>query len=389
MVGLTRSVPHVKAALSAARRHDIGRVDEALRRFGVTGVHGEPEVGVTSVVEATLRASQQRSVRIDLDGVTDEHDVAWLLARGMARADVGPMEFSLMHVPEGLRPTSARRLYVAFAEKAGADIATLALADAATAGSGIEEALRAFERVFDQQPMPPVLWIDHVQAPALTPRHPLDVDRLLWNVRAMQQRFEVPVIVSGNQAATPVAFGPAGAFHGDGAWVTLGRPGRDVWRDVAASLGDQAPPRHWVEEMADIAHAHPATMVLALSLHVELPDRARTALDLWQLMLSLDDGLVARTMQHARSLHRLGGRIVTQVAEGRGPYTDARGPNAVKEIHRAVRRLHEAGMITQPRPRAWELTNPLVAGRLRRTMPQDTDEAVGEEAYDWTASERP
>jgi len=387
MVGLTRTVPHVKAGLSAARRHDVARVDEALRRFGVAGVHGEPEVGVTSVIDATLRAGQQRSVRIDLDGVTDEHDVAWLLARGIARADVGPTEFSLMHVREGLRPTSARRAYVAFAEKAGAEIATLALADAAAADVGVEEALRAFERVFDQQVVPPVLWIDHVQAPALTPRHPLDVDRLLWNVRAMQQRFEVPVIVSGNQAATPVAFGPAGAFHGDGAWVTLGRPGRDAWREVAASLDQHAPPRHWVDEMVDITHAHPATMVLALSLYVEMPDRARTAPDLW-LMLSLDDGHVARTMQHARSLHRLGGRIVTQIAEGRGPYTDAQGPSAVKEIHRAVRRLHEAGIITQPRPRAWELTNPVVGGRLRRTMPQDTDEAVGEEAHDWTGTER-
>lgn len=385
MAGLTTVIPHLKAALSSARHRDIARIDEGLRRFGLTGVHGEAEVGTTSVVEAALKLSQQRHVRVDLDGVTGDDDVAWLLARGIARVELGRVEFSLMLEPEAPRPTSARRSFIAFAEAIGERVATLALAERPTGEVDVPEVLHAYERAFAGQILPPVLWVDHLQAPALTPRHPLDVDRLLWNIRAFEQRFELPIIISGSQAATAIAFGPSRAFHGDGVWVTLGRPGLDAWRFVAESLEDRTPGSAWVQEMAEITHGHPATMLLALSLYAEMPERARRPLNLWQLMLVLDDGHTGRLMQHARSLHRLGGHVAERIATGNGPYTAAKDPNAVKEIHRAVRRLHDAGIITQPRPRTWEVTNPLVAARLRGSMPLTSRDAVGTEAYDWSA----
>lgn len=384
MEGLTAFIPHLKAALTEARQPDLARIQQGLQQFGLMGVHGEAEVGTTSVVEAALRASQQPHIRIDLDGATGDDDVAWLLARGIARIELGPAGFSLMHTPEALRPTSARKAFIAFAEKVGERVAALAIAERPTADVDILEILDAYERAFHGRVLPPALWVDHLQAPALTPRHPLDVDRLLWNIRAFAQRAELPIILSGNKAATPIAFGPSRAFHGDGVWITLGRPGLDAWRSVAESLDERAPAGAWVEEMAEITHSHPATMLLALSLYAEMPERARRPLDLWQLMLVLDDGHTGRLMQHARSLHRLGGQIVEQIATGNGPYTAAKDANAVKEIHRAVRRLHEAGIITQPRPRAWEVANPLVAARLRRNLPLTTREAVGTEAYDWT-----
>ena len=381
MVGLTRTFPHLKAALSGARSADLARIEEGLHGFGVTGIHGEAEVGVTSLIEIALRASQQSSIRVDLDGATSDLDVAWLIARGTARQVLGYSAFSLLQLEDGLRPTSADRAFLQFAEQVGERLARFAVAETPTADVSVADALRGFQRLFEHQVLPPVLWIDHLQTPSLTPRHPVDVDALLWNVRALQQRMELPILISGHRTATPLAYGETGAFHGDGIWITIERPTADAWQAVAASLGERAPSPSWVAEMVELTHAHSATTLLALSLYAEMPERSRTPLDLWQLMLALDDGHLNRTLAHARTLHRLGARIFEQIANGTGPYT-APGDASIKEIHRAVRRLHEAGMITQPRPRTWEITNPLIAGRLRGHMPLTTRDAVGSEVHD-------
>lgn len=381
MVGLIQSIPRLKQALTHARNGDLLRIDESLRRFGVTGVLGEGEVGITSLIEATLRNSAQPVIRIDLLSATNDQDVAWLIAQDLARGVIGFPGFSLLQLPEGLRPNSAQQAFVRFANQVGERLAHFALAGSATDDVTVSEALEGVHVVYEQHVLPPALWIDHLETPALTPRHPLDVGRLLWNVRALAQRMEVPIVLSGHQTTAPLAFGKSGAFHGDGVVVTIGRPGSDVWWTVADALGPSAPPRTWISEMVELTHAHPATMLLAFAMLSDLTDHAHTPLELWQLMLSLDDGHTARAVQHARTLHRLGARILEQIAGGEGPYTHSSGTN-VKEIHRAVRRLHEAALITQPRPRVWQVTNPLVAGRLRRYIPSHRGDAVGPEAYD-------
>ncbi|MFL5846263.1 MAG: hypothetical protein ACJ762_16365 [Solirubrobacteraceae bacterium] len=380
MERLTEAIPALHIALTAARRRDRALLDEALRRFGVTGVHGEAEVGITSLIAATIDDANHPVIRVDLDGATSADDVTWLLARGLARAVLGPT-LSVLLGPSEMRPTSAQQHYIQFAETVGSQIADLALSDQGM-GSSVDaiQVLDVIGRVYEQSVQPPVLWIDHLQAPALTPRHPVDVDALLWNVRSVQQRFEMPVIISGHRMASPIAYRRSGAFHGDGQWVTIGRPGVEVWTATATALEDFAPTREWIAAMTEITHGHPATMLLALALNVELG--SRPPLELWRIMLSSDDGHVARAVQHARSLHRLGGRVLELIAIGIGPYEDAQTDARRKEIYRAVTRLHEGGLITQPRPRAWELTNPLLAGRLRGEAPTSTDDAAPRQVHE-------
>ena len=381
MVRLTRTVPQLKDALSEARRSDLAQVDEGLRRFGFTGVHGEPEVGTTSVVEVAIARSNQKSIRVDLDGAASDADVAWMLAHGLARTVISPPTLSLLSNPT-MVPTEARRALVAFGERVGQRVADFAVADLPTQDVDVEEVLTAIARVWDQAPVPPILWIDHIQAPELTSRHPVDVDALLWNVRGLQQQMELPILVSGSKAVTQLAHGRSGAFHGDGVWVTLDRPGTSAWLHVAEALGTSAPPKEWVSEMATITHRHPATMLLALALYAELPKHARAPLELWQLMLSLDDGYAGRAVQHARSLHRLGGFVLDRIAHGVGPYEGAQTKAEQNDRNRAVNRLYEGGLITQPRARVWEVTNPLLAGRLRRDMPLTASEAHPRQAGD-------
>jgi hypothetical protein len=331
------------------------------------------------VIDIALRRSGQRSLRLDLDGVAGEHEAASLLARELARAVMGRQTLSLLAAPS-LAPAAARRERIAFAEQVGARVAALAVEDEPVDGVSVTEVLDAVAKVYEQAAAPAVLWIDHLQAPALTSRHPLDVDALLWNVRSLHQRIELPIILSGSKAVTQIAYGRHGAFYGDGVWVTLTRPGLDAWHEVAAALPDGGPPPRWVSEMADITHRHPATMLLALAVSDEIPDHARTPLDLWQLLLALDDGLVGRALQHARSLHRLGGLVLQRIADGVGPYEGARTKAEQNDRSRATRRLYEGGLITQPRKRAWEVTNPLLAGRLRRDLPLTPADAMPVEA---------
>jgi hypothetical protein len=375
---LREAIPHLKDALSDARREDLARLDDGLREFGVTGVQGEAEVGITSLLATAIRRSGQESVRVDLDGASSEIDVAWLLARGMATCAVGPANLSLLHSPESLRPLSAQRAFIDFANRAGQRIARFAFADQPEGDVGIAETLSTFPDLFAQASIPPPIWIDHLETPGLTPRHPVDVRALLWNVRALRQRMEFPIVISGHRTATPAAYDQSGAFHGDGTWITIGRPGIEVWLAVAKSLGEAAPPPVWVSEMFEHARGHPATMLLSLALFVTLDHRP--ASELWLLMLSLDDGHLNRALMHARTLHRLGGPVFEQIAQELGPYSEPRVP--IKEIHRAVQRLHEAGLITQPRPRTWEVTNPLIGERLRRNSWLDAGER---EQPEWPA----
>lgn len=366
MVGLIASIPALQGALSEARHNDRARVEEGLRSFGVTGVHGEPEVGVTSVVAGAI--GRRSHIRVDLDGAASEDDVAAMLARGLAQTVIGRRDFSLLAAP-AIAPTSVHRAYIDFAERAGERVAAFAVADQPTDFVDVIEILEAIERVQGSVAVPPILWIDHLQAPLLTSRHPVDVDALLWNVRSLHQRTGLQIVLSGSSAATRIAYGQEGAFYGDGVWVTLGRPGTDVWQTVARAPFDVPPPPAWVAEMVDITHAHPATMLLALALRDEVPQFARTPVELWQLMLSLDDGLVGRAVQHARSLHRLGAAVLDRIAHGVRPYEGARTKAEQNDRNRALRRLYEGGLITQPGPRSWEVTNPLLAGRLRRELP--------------------
>lgn len=86
-------------------------------------------------------------------------------------------------------------------------------------------------------------------------------------------------------------------------------------------------------------------------------------------MAAHDDGVAARAVQHARSLHRLGGQVLVQVARGQRPYASTqRGTASTQEISKVLARLRLAGLIR--RTDRWDVVNPLVAIRARGTVAQ-------------------
>jgi hypothetical protein len=82
---------------------------------------------------------------------------------------------------------------------------------------------------------------------------------------------------------------------------------------------------------------------------------------------STSGDLGGRAFQHACTLHRLGGKILEQVALGRGPYAAAqRGDSPPQEIRKVLGRLQLAGLIRHDS--AWSIVNPLVGIHLRREV---------------------
>ncbi|MCA1678123.1 MAG: hypothetical protein LC777_03830 [Actinobacteria bacterium] len=371
MIELDELIPLCHRALTHARQDVHEQIAEALVEAGVVGVSGEPEVGCTTVVSSVVR-SRHDAVRVDLDGVSGPGDIAWLVARGLAAIIAGPPHLSLLQGPAEFRSASTRRALLDLQEQLGMTLTDIALSDGPPDKDSSEllaEALGAVEHLASMRPL--LVWVDHLEAPGLTPRHPVKVRELLWQLRAIRQRLPLSVLVSCRTPAVELAADRRAAFFGDGLWVTIKRPTVDVWEQVArdlARLGARGISTRFVNDLFQLAEGHPATMMLGLCERSVSGGSTGSAQRLMLRMASRDDGHTARAMQHARTLHRLGSQVLVEVAHGRKPYRQALGSRP-QETNRALKRLHLAGLLTQPEPRRWKVTNPLVALRIRGLVP--------------------
>jgi hypothetical protein len=110
-------------------------------------------------------------------------------------------------------------------------------------------------------------------------------------------------------------------------------------------------------------------------------DRPSRAEDVLAELTAHDDGLARRAVEHAQSLHRLGGQVLVQVARAQRPYGAAqRGSASPQEISKVLARLRLAGLLR--RTDRWAIVNPLVAIRARggvAELPGSEDwESLGE-----------
>jgi hypothetical protein len=218
-----------------------------------------------------------------------------------------------------------------------------------------------------------VVWVDHPEAPSLTPRHPLDVDRFLWGLREMLQRLErLSLVVSARDAFDSELLGRERAFYEQGRWLTIDNPAPPTWSQVGADLGA---PSDLVRDLVGLTGGHPATMLRGLA--AADSDSPRPASDIIVKLASTSIPLAARAVQHARSLHRLGGQVLIQVARGQRPYAAAqKGDSPPQEIRRVLGRLHLAGLIRHD-PGSWSIVDPLVGAVLRGEVgPAAADDLV-------------
>ncbi|HEU5062379.1 MAG TPA: hypothetical protein VFT79_04380 [Solirubrobacterales bacterium] len=375
-MALIEEINRARWTLEFARLGEAEQITEALQTARVVGVLGEAEVGKTETVGQALGNSRPKYpvLHLNLDGVAGEAQVASQLVRKIAVAELGA-EFSTLKVGV-LVPASLERKKVELAELLGVNGLEEAMRDWPSGEMSLADALTSLSKLTRRYET--VLWVDHLEAPSLTPRHPFDLDKLLWALREMVQTHpSLSLVLSGRDAVEGQVLGPEAAFHQQGRWLSLDNPSLEVWRKVASDL---KAPEGTAMELADLTAGHPETMLTALlMLSREAP--RRDSEELLRELASTSAALASRAFQHACTLHRLGGQVLRQVALGQGPYAiSQRGGSPPQEIRKVLGRLRLAGLIRHDD--GWAVVNPLIGFILRQEVTRKT-------APDWGAEEFP
>lgn len=362
-MALAERVERAHWALELARLEEADQITVAVQENQIVGVLGEAEVGKTATIRQALGQPTPRVaiLELDLDGAASDAHLAFLLVRQIASAFLGAAEFSILKVGT-LVPTSIQAGRVDLAELIGLDGLDEALLDWPSGRYELDRALAGLAALANDRET--ILWVDHLEAPMLTPRHPLDLGGLLWSLRAIgQRRPSLNLVISGRMGAEAMALGHAAAFHQQGRWLSLDNPPAEVWKQVARGMKLR---EAIATDLVELTDGHPETMLLALLEMTGKP--ARGVEDVVRELGSAAGGLAARAMQHARTLHRLGGQILVQVACGSRPYAvGQRGASPQQEITKVLHRLRQAGLIRHDGER-WSVVHPLVGMALRGEM---------------------
>lgn len=356
-----------KAALASVRAPEAQEIADALRAQRVLGLLGEAEVGKTETLRQAVAHIGCKPLYLDLTWAASDEHLAFLLARQIAEAVIRPDQLRALNA---LHPISAQL------ERRRDRLAEIL-------GGGLDEALRAWpsgrygwpaaleslEALADQQQT--LLWVDHLEAPRLTFRHPLKAGPLLWSLGELVERVGgLRLLISGREAARSDAIGPRAAFQGRGEWLQMQAPDASDWLLVAQRLGVHAGA---ASELARLTGGHVRTMLLALTMAAGATASGQSpdAEDVLLTLAAQQDGLASRTMEHARSLHRLGAQVLTQAALGQRPYANAqRGSTTTQDLSKALKRLRLAGLLRHEQ--RWTVVNPLVAMRLRGALPSES-----------------
>lgn len=357
-----------RTALGAARVVELRRLRDSVRGNRVVCVFGEAEVGKTETIEQALAGSSTRVLRMDLRWAASDSHAGFLLAGEIAKTLAPAVELTRLAQGASLPPEieHARTRLVE------------------SLGGGLQEALRRWpsgrytwaaaleglELLAQTQDV--LLWVDHLEAPGLSFRHPLNLEQLFWSLSDLAERNEsVGLLMSGREAARYTVDGSRAAFADQGDRITLSAPSAAAWRQVAELLGASA---QRAEELATLTGGHPRTMLLAIAA-IAGKEAPASAEEVLEALAANDDGLAARAMEHARSLHRLGGQVLTQAALGQRPYAGAqRGTTTTQELSKALKRLRLAGLLRHED--RWSVVNPLLAMRLQASSLPDSPTAA-------------
>lgn len=353
--------------LRDAREPETDRIVDARDQSRVIGVLGEAEVGKSTVVAATFGSDREgwALLHLDLAEAADESQVAHQLLRQIAEAYLGRDLFLRLSIAV-LVPKEAANRRRELSRDIGIDAADEALRPWPSGNVSLTDALAATAVLAADRET--FLWIDHVEAASLTPRHPLDVGKILWLVRGIQQRLDqFTLVISGREAFQTDLLGPEQAFHQQGRWLTIDNPPLDAWRRIGDELGVDA---YVTDELENLTRGHPPSMLQALALATDRPAPTTGGAIILDLA-SASTSLAARANQHARSLHRLGGQVLVQVARGEPPYGQTqRGSEPQQAITRVLGRLRLAGLLRHD-PEGWSVVDPRVRavlrGEVRRT----------------------
>lgn len=208
----------------------------------------------------------------------------------------------------------------------------------------------------------------------------LGVDRaLLWNLRAHLQNNGAPLrlVLSGGPATIDLVADEGEAFSGWGKEIAITplSPERLQGAVTAATMASDLddPVGRWLPGIVRLAEGSAVVASDLLELlwfgtlmDIDLFGQPRIIDSPDEAFLTLIELNAMRIRQEVRVLRALDPAalpIALAVARGRPPYEAVRFSS---DASRALRTLRRAGFVTQRKGRTWSLTDPLLAGWLRR-----------------------
>lgn len=340
------------ARLTAARAPIAGEIADALRSDELVGVVGDAGVGKSTLVDHVL--GQPGTIKVDLNLAASYEQLAhqWALSIASKTMEATVIKELAYYEPEHWSLATHRELAV-FAEDAGGDVAEhLTRPNRERRKLDHREMLsalvRATARVYGTRDS--VLLLDHLEAPGLSFRHPVDVAELLWQVRAITQYGDaLRVVLVCRPPAVDLAVDSSSAFYGEGRWITVARP---TAQQFATASGQ---PLAVVEEILRFTHGH-VTATIDVLMRV---NGRRKIFGIVQEVAREQRDLARRTIEYARSVNRLGGHLLDAVAHGYGPYRAAPAERG-NAVATAMKQLHRAGLVSQPEEGRWLIVDPRV-----------------------------
>ncbi len=371
-----------KFTLEVARLQLVRQITDTIAEQPFMGLVGEAELGKSRLLNAAVGQLVSRRwvvVKLDLDSGWSPNRLAWQWALELARAVVGTEPISHLHsLDRSTWPASTRSAVLALSGALGPETAALAQQPQPHKGIGRDDALQAPLQatlaLARQQEV--ILAIDHLETPSAAGLRSPDVTKLLWSIRAPgQQLRNLHVVVVTRPAAQDLASGAQSAYHLLGRWLTVQAPTAGEFAEATGM------PLAWCDHVVSHTGGHPSSTIEVLAElrrttsepgHI-LPDlptgysQNRAASLVEYAIVTVSErhvDLVRRSIEHARSVHRLGSHLLEAIARGEGPY-QATPEIPGSEVAKAMVRLHLNGLV-RPRGsrRGWEPTDPRITWSL-------------------------
>jgi hypothetical protein len=375
----------VPASQLIGRDVDVGNVAAALAAGTSLVVAGARRTGKTSVCEAALVRLEREglyTIGVDLFRIPTAAQLAeTLVAKTIANR---PALKRLVHAARraGRRAgeVAERSLRIAVQTEFGEEVEIafrpgLAERDPARY---LEYALELPNRIARADERHAVVFFDEFQEVA-NPRRPYGhPDEITKRMRAIFQRSdECSFLFAGSvEHLLRDLFAPSQrAFSQFGSFYELHPIAVDDWLEGLGSrfAADGCTVRAGaLERIVELGEGHPrATMLIAQQTHLTSVMLGTQEIDLTLVQQGYDAALEGdrpvneQSVEHIRQLHRLALVVARRIAAGDPPHA---GLNP-SESYRAVKALHDAGLVDHAGRRRWKVVNPLLARYLRELEP--------------------